>query len=314
MEQLIKDLQIINGSLSHYSYDQLNNVLPVIIPQVPIFIIQSDKIPRIGRGLYRDPSIIFRARPNKSKSDDTTMEMPWTQISDISIVPDNERKKIAFGRANKEYQSRFYASNDWHVACYETIWHKFPLGTKSNSQNLTLGIWKIIEPLTLAFIPFSKKFVSRIRKDGQKIYEDIDTFISNDEQQIENILLKNTCDKNKDKFLIDFFSDEFAKLEINCKNDYFLSNFYCDQVFDKCSNENGINDIDGIVFPSVSFAYQSYNIVLHPRSLPKLRFQEAMYVWVTFFSDSKEMQYIPLEQNVKADSTGQLIWNKFKSK
>jgi len=97
-------------------------------------------------------------------------------------------------------------------------------------------------------------------------------------------------------------------------NDYFFSNYYCDQVFDRCPNEKMINDIDGILFPSVSFSYQYYNLVLHPRCLVKIRFIEAMYVWVTYSKDTQDMNYYPLEQHVIADSAGRLMWNLFKQK
>lgn len=77
-------------------------------------------------------------------------------------------------------------------------------------------------------------------------------------------------------------------------------------------NENGINDIDGILFPCVSFSYQYYNLALHPRCLSKISFISAMYVWVTYSKVTQDMSYIPLEQNTSADTSGQLNWNLFK--
>jgi len=314
MNQLKKDLAQIQSNLDKYSYEEFNLILSQLLPQVPINTITSDNIPRMDKGFSRNPSLIYRARPNNLTHLKPSLSMPWSHIKDISIVPEKDIDKVIFGRANKEKQPRFYASNDWHIACYETIWHKFPLQTLENDQNLTLGIWKIDQPLILAFIPFSKNFIDRIRKPGQKIYEDIDALIISYNNQIEKMLKCYSKDMTKDKFLIDFFSDQFAKLEINNIKDYFFSNYYCDQVFDRCPNEKGINDIDGIIFPSVSFSYQYYNVVLHPRCLSKIRFIEAMYVWVTYSKDTKDMNYYPLEQHVIADSTGRLIWNLFKQK
>jgi hypothetical protein len=314
MNDIIVNLRQITANVNNYTYEEINRILSKLIPHVPIIIYQSDKIPRSDKGLYRDPSIIYRARPNKPLDQDSTMEMPWTKVSEISLVPETKKDKIQFGRANKEKQSRFYASNDFHVACYEVIWHKFPLKTNEKDQKLTIGKWKITKPLNLAYIPYSTNYLSKILNNGIKIQEDIYKIIDKEKEQINNLLLKQKSDIDSDKSIIEYFSDEFAKLEINCENDYFLSNFYCDQVFENCPNENGILDIDGIIFPSVSFSYQYYNLVLHPRSMSKIKFIEAMYIWVNYFNDIKKMQFTPLEQNVSADESGQIIWNLFKQK
>lgn len=310
MDQLIKTLTIIKNSLHKLSYYEFSSILESLIPQVPIIPITTEYIPRIDIGFYRDPSIIYRARPNKI--DTSSLSMPWSTIKDISIVPEDDKNKIEFGRANKEKQRIFYASNDYHVSCYETLWHKFPLQVLEKEKNLTVGVWKIKQPLILAFIPFSKSYVDRIKKPGQKIYEDINHLMIKYENQINKMLQVHSSNAVKDKFLIEFFSDQFAKLEIRDKSDYYFSNFYCDQVFDRCPNENGINDFDGILFPCVSFSYQYYNLALHPRCLSKISFVSAMYVWVTYSQNSKDMSYIPLEQNIIADQAGQLKWNKFK--
>jgi hypothetical protein len=310
-QEIILELQNIRDTLDKYQYNELSKRVHDLIPFVPIVIYDSDQIPRLGSGFYQNPTLIFRARPNETL-DKYSRELPWYNTSEISIVPDDKSSKIEYGRANKKYQARFYASNEWHVACYETIWHEFPLGIKRTDQNLTLGTWKIIQPLKLAFIPYSKKYIDRIRKPGQKIYDQIDRLILSDNIQIDKILQNSNTDIERDKFLIEFFSQEFAKLEIKFENDYFLSNYYCDQVFDNCPNESGVNDIDGIMYPSVCFSYQSNNIVIHPRSIHKLRFTEAMYVWVNYFQDTKDMQYIPLEQNIHSDNDGNIQWAKFK--
>ena len=129
-----------------------------------------------------------------------------------------------------------------------------------------------------------------------------------------NLLLKQKSDIDSDKSIIEYFSDEFAKLEINCENDYFLSNFYCDQVFENCPNENGILDIDGIIFPSVSFSYQYYNLVLHPRSMSKIKFI-LFFVLFTAFSinafsqdnpDNDEMLATQYYQNKEFDKAADL--------
>lgn len=312
MDQLISNIRDIQNNLQRFSYEEFSMILSRLIPQVPIIPIISENIPRIDKGFYRDPSIIYRARPNKINNTNPSLSMPWSNIKDISTVPEKDKDKIEFGRANREKQPMFYASNDYHIGCYETIWHKFPLQTLEKEKNLTVGIWKIKQPLILAFIPFSRSYVNRIKKPGQKIYEDIDELINKFDNQITNMLQSQSANTTLDKFLLNFFSDQFAKLEINNKSDYYFSNYYCDQVFDRCPNENGINDIDGILFPCVSFSYQYYNLALHPRCLSKISFISAMYVWLTYSKDTQDMSYIPLEQNISADTYGQLNWNLFK--
>jgi hypothetical protein len=314
MNKLIDNLNNIQKNSQRFTYDEFCTILSHLIPQVPIIPIISECIPRIDKGFYRDPSIIYRARPNEISNTSPSLSIPWSNILDISIVPEKDEEKIEFGRANKEKQPMFYASNDCHISCYETIWHKFPLQTIEKEKNLTVGVWEINQPLNLAFIPFSKSYVNRIKKPGQKIYDDINDLTIKFDNEIDTMLKTQSRNVTLDKFLLNFFSYQFAKLEINDKSDYYFSNFYCDQVFDRCPNDKGINDIDGIIFPSVCFSYQYYNLALHPRCLSKINFVSAMYVWVTYSTDTQDMSYIPLEQNIHADTSGQLNWILFKKK
>ncbi len=69
--------------------------------------------------------------------------------------------------------------------------------------------------------------------------------------------------------------------------------------------------IDGIIYPSVKFGYQEFNIVLHPRAMEKLSFAGATLIWVVHNGQTRQTQYNPME-TCFSDAEGNIKWNLFK--
>ena len=133
---------------------ELNNY----IPSFPVPIFEADKIYRPVESRPRDYSIIYRARENETFiPKEGTFKLPFKTVDEISIISDSKKEKIKFfGRCNKPFEPRFYASNNFMTACMEALTNGF---TKSPtiSKSVTVGLWKITEPLVLAQINYSEK-------------------------------------------------------------------------------------------------------------------------------------------------------------
>ncbi len=131
------------------------------------------------------------------------------------------------------------------------------------------------------------------------------------EHNLKQIKEHGLYDPDYIKQLYEILADEFAKSKINGDYDFKITNYYCDQIFDHTTLEDKITKVDGILYPSVSFSYQEMNLVLHPRAMRKLKFINAMMVWVTYSEKQEKTQFAPLEQQIKADDNGNLQWKKF---
>ena len=269
------------------------------IQSVPISGITRDKIFRFDETHPRDYSVIYRARENE--------QVPFKKIDCISIIPDSKKEKIKFGRCNKELEEIFYASNDLRAACIEALTNGFTHGVQGNRM-VTVGHWKIVEPLELAQINYSAKELNYFLQHDKERYEKmIDYARGVEENTLKQIVQNSKGDPDFAKEFLEIISAEFAKTKIEGAYDYFLSNYYCYHVFDNTVIENN-QFIDGILYPSVSFAYQEFNLALHPRAMKKLKFLYATKVWIIYSAQKDEFDFHTVESNVKADSEGNLLW------
>ena len=76
------------------------------------------------------------------------------------------------------------------------------------------------------------------------------------------------------KMRCNFFADEFAKKRINNERDYYFSAILTSYILEK-------NDFcDGILYPSVAYAYRGHNIVYRPRLIEQkgLVLDEALFL------------------------------------
>lgn len=314
-EQTREFLNRLKNHQYRLDYEDLVIALDEQINRMPIVVTKFDRIPQFKEGgLYRDRSILYRARVNKNKfKHGGSMIAPWESIDDISIIPECKRHLIGRGRINKPKQSIFYCSNDYHIACYEAISKGFPLLSRETSCFLTVSEWKIDKPLNLARLYYSEDGLNFFKKHNEKLYAEKLQYREEDRSEIIDLLKEETENLTMDILLLDFFSNEIGKIEITGDFDYKLCNYYAEHVFER-TNSTGVDDsIDGILYPSVPFSYQGKNIALTLKGIGKLKFLNVMYVWVTYDKHSGSMQFIPLEQSVSSDDRGKFKWTRFKN-
>lgn len=297
-------------------YENISRELDGYIPSLPISITTIDKLPRPTAHNLAGYSLIYRARANETLIPERgTMELPFRTVKEISIIQECEKNKLKhYGRCNKCYEPRFYAATNEFTACSEAITNGF-IKDEPASKFCTVGIWKIIEPLNLAIINYSEKYLRQFLEmgtDNSRYEAMIEHARKVNEDRIKRISVDTDQDVEHLRQILEIFSDEFAKIEIKDDYDYYLSNYYCDHIFDKSVLEDGHSKVDGILYPSAKFSYQHYNIVLHPRAMRKIKFISAMMVQIAYFPKDSSFQLIPLEERVQADAEGNLQWRKFK--
>ena len=219
---------------------------------------------------------------------------------------------MSFGRCNKPSEPRFYASSDLSTTVMESLTEGF---TKefSESRGVTVGLWKITEPLVLAQINYSEKSLEGFLKYDKDFYGKLLLEAKEiNKGHVDQLQRDGLFDADYAMELFEIFADEFAKTEVQGDYDYMISNYYCDHVFDHMVLEDGITKVDGILYPSVSHSYQESNLALHPRAMSKVKFLSAMNIWVVYHGEStRKVQSIPLEQYVHVDDKGQLNWDQF---
>lgn len=315
-EKALKFLRDISPQLYKHNYGDVRPWLIDCVRSVPVPLIRKETIPRMSsNGWYSDPSILYRACENtvflKTRY---TNALPWKTVDRISHAPLVKEKEIIkdYGRANLPGQARFYCSNFYPTACVECLTQGFTIN-ESESKTVTSGAWRVAAPLVLAQIAFSPKKLLEIRHLNPDLYEERLAFTKDwyehttkdfEDNPLEGLSLEYTVK------LLEFFSDEFAKTDIASDRDYILSNFYAESVFEQTYLADG-TPIDGMIYPSVKYSYQEFNVVLHPRAMQKLTFTGATLVWVTHDGRTKQTQFTPLER-CSSDAEGNLKWNLFK--
>lgn len=305
-------LKRITKKLDKVTYKELSIDLNDFFPSLPVSFYQTAKINNLEETSLRDPSIIFRARENETHiPEKASLNLPFKNVEEISHVSFEEKQKIrSFGRCNKPEKPRFYASTSFMTASIEAITTGFVEDPKS--RGVTVGCWKIIEPLSLAQINYSIPSLKYFLQHDEELYGKMIDYASGlDAHHLKQITEENLYDPEFGEALMAILSDEFAKIDIKSDRDYMISNFYCDHIFERTFVGDGKSQIDGILYPSASLSYQEYNIVLHPRAMKKLKFLNAMMVWVVHNDKTKQTQFIPLEQNAFSSSKGEIEWKKF---
>jgi len=290
------------------SYEELVIDLDGYIERLPISITTFPEIPLFNETQPRNKKLLYRARPNE-KIDllKSTLALPFNTLEEISL--NLKIELIKRGRLNKANQSIFYCSNSVMGACFEAISKGFFMDKAHYSMGLTVGIWKMVEPLELASLYYSTSGLDFFQKNDMQLYsKKLDYRNAVREKamgRIQHDLKANADELDLNMFLLDFFSDELGRIDIENENDYKLSNYYAEHVFERVPQ----GEIDGIFYPSIPMAFQGDNIALHPRALKKLQFVSAMNVWAVYHEETRNLQIIPLKQNIPADTNGLFHWS-----
>lgn len=293
--------------LDKVDYVGLTNILDSFLPRIPVNIwdFKNEKF-ELGQLDTGGTNVVYRGRINQVDGNNTR----WGALSDISFVADEHKHKIKeFGRVNKPGENMFYCSTHLHTACLETFSKglNYERLKKEGKLHLTVGAWKIEQPLVLNRMNYSERYFESFRTELKSL--------ELKKQSIEKVRalnehIKQQLNDEEGFRILDFFSDEFAKVDINTHTEYMLSNYYKDRVFDRNPKFKMQGTVDGIIYPSVPTAYEYDNLVFPPEVVKgKLKFLWAFDMWIPYDIKTGNMTFYPIKQHVKANDNGQFVWN-----
>lgn len=299
-KQIRKFIAEIPYEVRNMSYDELVKACDEYFSNIPIIIIDfDDDLYFFGQREYGEKILIYRAR--KIEND---LHTPHPFISDIDAIPMEKKHLVnSFGRSNKKGEPMFYGAMSNSTACFETISKGIDF-QQTGSTFCTVGCWIIENPFKMARLPFSIKYI-----DELTCLSSIRTlnFISNKRLHEEEEKFRNLCSSELEYDILKLFADAFANFNIECENDYYLSNYYKDRIFNTKNRYNIPDKIDAIIYPSVPSSFQMPNIVIKPDIVKKnMRFLQAMQVWVQL--DVNGRSFNPIQQKITADINGKLNW------
>jgi hypothetical protein len=187
---------------------------------------------------------IFRAVPSE--------EQDFENIKRISYNPNPTK----YSRANRIGFPMFYGAFPsekkcdpvklFGANCFEVIeiLRNHPKELKQGKVNLTLGIWKVKAKIPAISLVFNDNLVKN----------------SIDFLELQNSY-RNSFNKYPDDIrIMEFFSEEFSKAEIQKNSDYKLSAAFSEFVI-----KNNPLDIEAIIYPSVRCGGEGFNIAMTPR-------------------------------------------------
>lgn len=304
MMDRIRELIKTRDILTKVDYKTLTEILDSYLPKIPLSIkdFKNEKF-ELGQFYTGGSNLLFRARiidsiPMKS----------FKSLRDISYISDNEKQKIKqYGRVNKPCESMFYASTELLTSCVETFskgesMEKF---FERGSLILVVGIWKIVQPLTLVQMispeRYFERFCDQISFNADKLTIDI--------VRQQNSWLENKINDKEQYEILKFFSEEFAKTDTKNHKEYMITNYFADRIFNRNPLFTVEDDIDGIWYPSVVSGYQETNLVFPPDKVDKkLEFQSANTFWCIYDKKYGGISLNPIEQGAKVNTQGEIKW------
>ncbi len=301
---IIEELSKAKDILDKINYTDLVEILNAYLPKIPICIYDFKNEPyALNQHHSGGVNLLYRARVN-----DKGTNAPYASVEDISYVPLKCQHKIKyFGRVNKPNNSMFYCSSDYSTACIETFSKgvNFDLIKERGSIMLTMGVWEVLEDLTLTQMIHSEKYFSEFREKVKNL-EAIK--ISPEYVKEVNEKTFQMIGDGIEYEILKFFSDEFAKTDTHNDYEYKLSNYYADRVFDRIRAFNLGEKIDGIMYPSIAAIYDEYNIVMPPETVDKkLKFLEAIDMWIIWREKENRIDFKQIGRR-SPDKEGRLNW------
>ncbi|MCG3165762.1 MAG: hypothetical protein POELPBGB_01537 [Bacteroidia bacterium] len=226
-------LELKNADLSKVSYQKVFYTIFNKIKLIPFVTAKLRAGHHIERARLNEPGQIFYSE------------------QDLSYRTDFQNIK-KFGRANHPGQSLFYGAikteNIQHprlINLFETS-ELFRAADKKLDGEfvMTVGKWRILKDIEVAEIVFNKGNIESI-PEIKKAYE------------YHLNKLKNDIPERADDlaFLLEFFSNEFAKKEIQSADDYKISSAYTEMAIN-------FKNLAGVSYPSVRTDYQGFNVAL----------------------------------------------------
>lgn len=301
-KRAVEYLRRVKDHLHRIPIDDIELDLWQFVPVVPIAVLHADRLP-VPQDYEGNGHWLFRAQGNSE------LEPVFKHVERLSICPDYHVRHIAAGRCNRARQPLFYACNQFTSACLESLTRGFrdtpPIGV-----DVTCGQWSINEPLVLAMIGYDQAALQRAMHIDQGRYE----YMIEETQRQQDSLRQGfgrsgAMDPEAALQILEIFTSEFAKMSVVSDSDYSLSILYTDRVLNHSRTREGAM-FDGVVYPSVSSAYQELNVALHPRAMRKIGFRYAYMSTIVHSTKSRIVQPIPLDSRVVADTCGALLWRR----
>lgn len=305
----LSELKNVRDILPKIDYQTLSFILDSYLPSVPIVILDFDNRPN-GFNQPRNGglNLLYRGRQLTNNGN-----KPYTEFKDINYIGnDNVHKIKNYGRVNKPFESMFYASTEMAVACLETFSKGINLEELEESKSIfvQIGVWKIESPLVFARMTSPENhFKDFLELEEIKNLELKKITIETIKEQNEQ--LRKQLANDEEFGVLEFFSEEFAKTKTQDHNEYKLSNYYADRVFNRNKSFDTKLEIDGIIYPSVPSSYQELNLAIPPNVVDtKLKFLWCDLIWVVL-NKNKGAQFIPIEHRAKVNDKGIIEWNRF---
>jgi len=246
-----------NADLKGISLLKLDNIIRSKIGFIPYTLAHMKK----GHPIYR-------ARLNRNCEDGRPIS--FNSENEISYRSDLYNIKD-YGRANILGQSMFYGSFDSDTIETTRITNFFEIDELRSLENtseelyLTIGKWRIKEDFVVLEIVFNQESIEK-NPDVKRSFEN----------QLNNIRKYFPEKEEEIKLILEFYSDQFAKkVDRKRPDDYKISAHY---TFDALISKSGllskfdgsdVEDIWGVVYPSVQTDFQGNNIALLPSAVER---------------------------------------------
>ena len=195
------------------NYEQLVHFCNAYIPRIPILPLKFENEPFFfGQREFSGWNLIYRGRKINNPEN-----RPHPKVSDINYIQDKDLHKIQeFGRVNRKGESMFYGAIGYPTACFETLSKGIDFKNMGSGM-VSVGTWKVTNPLKIVQLPFSKKYWNKLN--------DITNFnlvkTSNDKIEKQNEQIRELVKTHLDFEILTLFGDAFANFEIDCEQDYY---------------------------------------------------------------------------------------------
>lgn len=188
-----------------------------------------------------------------------------TQISELSVIPDEKKDIIKIGRLNKEQEPIYYACMS------ENNFYQYDVAL-SEVDAMEMDYINYLDSITIGYLNVVHIGTFDLFIKGQKLPTWIDSY------SLELFeFFKSECEKRENKYLLEshqlcsaFFADILSRK--NYKNLYKVTSVLADIIFEKKS-------IDAIVYESVQVKGAPV-IAIKPESLNKIEHKEVASLMV----------------------------------
>lgn len=248
-------------------------------------------------GIIRAGTEVFRARIS-SKNE------PFNLVSDIYAPPSHLIKR--YGRANKPGERIFYCASNLKLAAFEVIQDlKHSINPAREVVFLTIGIWSTKQDLHVACILDDPK-VHKLRQDIHDSFKENQSILFNGNISTSTAISNNV--------LLQYFAEEFTKMEIRGDFDYRVSNYYVSslrQANEFVAPKYNSDKFDGVNYPSVAMKYKGDNQAIFIESADsKLEFVTALQV-ICVNMDFENGDFLPgILHEAESINNNKITWKK----